>query len=254
MKDIHRFNTINQFHEFSNLPSPEHLLFSVIDNNKVKYPLDSRGMRWIQNFYSIGLKRNIAEKCNYGRQEYDFNEGIFTFVGPQQTLSIEMDQQAQSNPSGWLLLIHPDFLCNTALSDSIKSYDFFGYAIKEALFLSRKEEEVIVEILKNIEIEYGANIDKFSDNIIVSQLELLLNYAVRYYERQFLTRNIANHRILGRLEQLLEACFEDENMSENGTPTVTQIADSLQLTSTAKNISINNSFVLKFSLANVRND
>ncbi|MDW7693899.1 helix-turn-helix transcriptional regulator [Flammeovirgaceae bacterium SG7u.111] len=229
MNNTHRFDTISQFHAYSNLPKPEHPLISVVDYCQVKYPTDCDEIRWVQNFYSIGLKRNVQGKFNYGQLTYDFDEGVLAFVSPQQLLQIEINQQVAVNPSGWLLLIHPDFLWNTSLAKSIKKYDFFGYSVNEALFLSEKEEDVIVEILKNIQREYRSNIDKFSESIITTQVELLLNYAERYYERQFITRKIAHHQILSRLEDLLKDYFDDETLINQGIPTVKQIADLLNL-------------------------
>ena len=177
MKTIHRFKSINEFHNYSNLPKPEHPLISLVDYSKVNYLTNSNEIKWMQGFYSIGLKRNVSEKFNYGQQKYDFDEGVFSFVAPKQILTITINQNIKVNPSGWLLLIHPDFLWNTPLAKSIKNYDFFGYDVNEALFLSEKEENIIVELLKNIQREYQSNIDKFSQNIIISQIELLLNYA-----------------------------------------------------------------------------
>lgn len=229
MKTIHQFKSIREFHNYSNLPKPGHPLISLVDYSKVNYPTDSDKIKWVQDFYSIGLKRNVSEKFNYGQQEYDFDEGVFSFVAPQQILTIEINQNIQVNASGWLLLIHPDFLWNTPLAKSIKNYDFFGYAVNEALFLSEKEENIIIELLKKIQREYQSNIDKFSQNIIISQIELLLNYAERYYERQFITRKISNHQILIKLERILNNYFNNNETLINGIPTVTQIANDLNL-------------------------
>ena len=152
-----------------------------------------------------------------------------SFVAPQQILNIQINQNIEVKSSGWLLLIHPDFLWNTPLAKIIKNYDFFGYAVNEALFLSEKEENIIIDILKNIQREYQANIDKFSENIIITQVELLLNYAERYYERQFITRKINNHQILVKLEEKLDSYFNSSDILINGVPTVTQVANDLNL-------------------------
>lgn len=229
MKKIYRLNSISEFHKFSNLPKPEHPLISLVDYGNVQYQIDSNEIRWIQDFYTIGLKRNIRGKFNYGQQAYDFNEGVLAFVSPHQILHLDINQNVEVNPTGWLLLIHPDFLWNTPLAKNIKIYDFFGYAVNEALFLSEKEENVIVDILKNIQREYQSNIDKFSQDIIISQIGLLLNYAERYYERQFITRKITNHQILIRLEETLTEHFSNENSINKGIPTVKQIAGRLNL-------------------------
>lgn len=226
---MHRFETISEFHKYSNLPKPEHPLISLVDYSQVSYPTNADEIRWVQDFYSIGLKRNVSGKFNYGQQKYDFDEGVLAFVSPQQILTIEINQNITVNASGWLLLIHPDFLWNTQLAKTIKNYDFFGYSVNEALFLSEKEENIILDILKNIQREYQSNIDKFSANIIIAQIELLLNYAERYYERQFITRKITNHQILIKLEETLDDFFNKEIAIYKGIPTVKQIAESLNL-------------------------
>lgn len=229
MKTIIRFKSLSEFHSYSNLAKPEHPLISLIDYSDVNYPSDTDEIKWIQDFYSIGLKRNVSEKFNYGQQNYDFDEGVLSFVAPQQTLNIQINQNVKVNASGWLLLIHPDFLWNTPLAKLIKKYDFFGYAVNEALFLSEKEENNLVTLFKNIQKEYQSNIDKFSQNIIISQIELLLNYAKRYYERQFITRKITNHQILTRLEERLNYYFNNSEVLANRIPTVSQIANDLNL-------------------------
>lgn len=229
MKDIFRFNSIAEFHAFCDLPAAEHPLISLIDYSKVRYPVNDSELKWIQNFYSIGLKRNVNAKFNYGQQEYDFDSGLLTFISPLQFLKLEVNRDAVVEPSGWLLLIHPDFLWNTALAKKIKSYDFFGYSVREALFLSEKEERVIVDILQNIEKEYQSNMDKFSQELIVAQLEMLLIYAGRFYERQFLTRKKTSFELLERFEKLLADYYETGKQMEYGIPTVSYIAAQLHI-------------------------
>lgn len=229
MDDFLRFETLSAFHTYCNLPKPEHPLISLIDYGLVNYPSNTPNIKWVQNFYSIGLKRNVNEKFNYGQQQYDFDEGVLTFVAPQQVINIEINHNVTSEATGWLLLMHPDFIWNTTLAKTIKNYDFFGYAVNEALFLSEKEEQLIVDILNHIKQEYQSNIDKFSQNIIVSQIETLLSYAERYYERQFITRKISNHKILEKLEETLDSFFSEDHALTEGMPTVTQIAEELHL-------------------------
>lgn len=225
---MHTFNTLSEFHKFCALPKPEHPLISVIDYGQVDYQTIENQITWTQNFYSIGLKRNVSGKLRYGQQEYDFDEGLLTFIGPRQVLQFEM-LPSEKKPSGWLLLIHPDFLWNAPLAKAIKKYEFFGYAINEALFLSEKEEKTMVDILLHIQQEYRSNLDKFSQNIIIAQLELLLNYAERYYQRQFLTRKINNHEVLVRLEGFLDSYFNGEEAINKGLPTVQSVADTLNV-------------------------
>lgn len=229
MENTFHFHSLLEFHSFCGLPRPEHPLISLIDYNKVNYPKNDRELKWIQKFYSIGLKRNVNARFNYGQQQYDFDSGVLCFVSPEQFLKIEINPEAEAKPTGWLLLIHPDFLWNTPLVRKIKSYDFFQYAVNEALFLSDKEEKVIVDILLKIEQEYQSNIDKFSHDLIIAQIDLLLTYAGRFYERQFITRKKSNHEILTRFEEVLSNFFERDKLLGKGIPTVKAIADQLNV-------------------------
>ncbi|GGF04002.1 transcriptional regulator, AraC family [Chishuiella changwenlii] len=229
MEKTFRFHSLTEFHTFCGLPKPEHPLISLIDYSKVNYPINDKELKWIQQFYSIGLKRNVSERFNYGQQKYDFDSGVLTFVSPDQFLKVEINPDVKTQASGWLLLIHPDFLWNTDLSETISKYDFFQYAVNEALFLSDKEEAIIEEILQSIEKEYQSNIDKFSQGLIIKQLERLLIYAERFYERQFITRAKPNHEFVSRFESLLTAQFTTEKLLENGVPTVTSLAESMNI-------------------------
>lgn len=229
MKQPVRFNSISDFHAFCGLPSPEHPLISLIDYSKVRYVVENEELRWIQNFYSIGLKKNVSPKFNYGQQQYDFDSGVLCFVSPQQYLSLEINPDVEVEPTGFLLLIHPDFLWNTSLTRKIKSYDFFSYKVKEALFLSDKEEKILVDLFKNIEREYMANIDKFTQDLIIAQIELLLIYSDRFYERQFFTRKKSSHELLYKFEDILSQYFENGNLLENGIPTVKCIAEQMNI-------------------------
>ncbi|PZU17040.1 MAG: AraC family transcriptional regulator [Chryseobacterium sp.] len=224
------FKTINDFHKLSGLPKPEHPLVSLVDYGLVDYQTDEKEISWVQYFYSIGLKRNIPQgKFRYGQQEYDFDEGLLSFISPGQSMQLEINNDSLIKPTGWLLLIHPDFIWNTTLAKSIKKYDFFGYAINEALFLSEKEETVITDILLQIQREYHSNIDNYSQNIVIAQIELLLNYCERFYQRQFITRKKGSHQLLERLEKILDNCFSNNNLIDKGLPTAQYIAGLLNL-------------------------
>ena len=230
MKEVLHFKRISDYHKLANLKAPQHPLISLIDYTEIKYPENSKEIKWRQDYYTIGLKRNVAYKLFYGQQEYDFDEGVMTFIAPNQVMSLGENPNLNTKPSGWLLLIHPDFLWNTDLAKKIKNYDFFGYSVNEALFLSEKEEGLIISLLENIAVEYASNIDKFSQDIIISQLTTLLNYANRFYERQFITREKLNHRILNDFELVLLNSLSDEELEENGLPTVQKIAEKLSVT------------------------
>lgn len=227
-KNIHTFNTIGEFHKMSGLPKPEHPLVSLVDYGLVEYQTEEKEISWVQNFYTIGLKRNIQGKFRYGQQQYDFDEGLLSFVSAGQLVHLTVEK-LQVRPTGFLLLIHPDFIWKTSLAKNIKQYDFFGYAVNEALFLSEKEETVITDIFLNIQREYHSNIDKFSQNIIIAQIELLLNYCERFYQRQFITRKKSSHQILERLETILDDYFNNDNLIEKGLPTAQYMANALNV-------------------------
>ena len=228
-----RFKTISEFHQFRQLPAPEHPLISV---NEVKFVKQSEGkesMSWCYDFYCIGMKRVCLSpniKFRYGQQPFDFDEGIMSFVAPNQLLSFSIDtKEEEIKHSGWILFVHPDFLWNTPLAKTIKKYDFWNYSVHESLFLSAKEELTIINIFKNIQQEYHENIDQFSKQIIISQIESLLNYADRFYHRQFITREKSNHQILERLEKLLSDYFDCDDLAKKGLPTVHYISETLNI-------------------------
>ena len=227
-KGIHTFNTIGEFHKMSGLPKPEHPLVSLVDYGLVEYQTDEKEISWVQHFYTIGLKRDIQGKFRYGQQQYDFDEGLLSFVSSGQVVHLTVEKP-KVKPSGFLLLIHPDFIWNTPLAKKMKQYDFFGYAINEALFLSEKEEAVITHILESIQQEYHSSIDKFTQNIIVAQIEQLLSYCERFYQRQFVTRAKTNYQVLARVEAILDNYFNDEKLLEKGTPTAQYLAEQLHL-------------------------
>lgn len=229
MANTFRFRTLSDLHTYYGLPAPEHPLISVIDYSKVNYPEGAQELKWMQDFYIFALKRNVQAKFNYGQQPYDFNSGVLSFFAPLQLLQVEIKPDVRVQQSGWLLLLHPDFLWNTPLAASIKNYDFFQYKVNEALFLSDKEERVMGEIFQNIEQEYRSNMDKFSHSLIINQLEYLLIHADRFYNRQFLTRRISNHQILHKLETLLDGYFAENTLIDKGIPTVQFVADALNI-------------------------
>ena len=220
----HRINTISEYHEVMGLPKPEHPLISVINLESVQREPGIEPVSLVFDFYSISLKRNCSAKFKYGQQRYDFDEGVMFFMSPGQVFGIEIEKDVPIKRTGWLLLVHPDYLWNTTLARTIKQYEYFDYAVHEALFLSDKEETAIVGILQSIRQEYQSNIDKFSQDIIIAQLELLLVHADRFYHRQFLTRKITNHKILDRLEELLTNYFNSDDLVNKGLPTVQHIA------------------------------
>ena len=222
----HRIKTIAEWHQFRYLPKPEHPLISVINFADFKMLRENEPKSIVNNFYSISLKRSFHAKMKYGQQEYDFDEGVMFFISPGQVFSIEADTAIQH--TGWSLLLHPDFLWNTPLAQKIKQYEYFSYAVHEALHLSEKEEAMIAGIMQNIEQEYHSNIDKFTEDLIIAQIELLLIYSERFYNRQFITSKIDNHQILDRLKNILNEYFNSDAIKK-GLPTVQYIAKALNV-------------------------
>ena len=222
--------TISKFHKFRKLPPPLHPLLSVIDVATVTLPESSAPEQLLFGFYSISVKRMEKVKVQYGQQPFDFNEGIMSFMAPNQVFSIAIDKDGkQVKRTGWVIYIHPDFLWNTALAKSIHQYDFWDYSLHEALFLSAQEEAIVNGIIQNILQEYQSAIDTFSKQIVISQLEGLLSYANRFYNRQFITREKSSHEILERLEKLLYTYFESDDLSTRGLPSVQHVAEELHI-------------------------
>ncbi|MGZ3884820.1 MAG: helix-turn-helix domain-containing protein [Bacteroidia bacterium] len=219
-----RIKTITEFHRLRDLPPPEHPLISLVDYSRIA---PAHGTV-VFDYYSISIKRGVG-KMHYGQQEYDFDEGVMYFMAPNQVLRVEPDPNDTGQRSGWILLVHPDFLWNTPLAATIKKYEYFDYAVNEALFLSEKEEATLTTIVQNIQQEYRSNIDAFSQTIIISHIETLLNYADRFYQRQFITRKKANHQILDRLEKLLSDYFNGADIGTKGLPAVEDLAGSLNV-------------------------
>ena len=227
-----QFKTISEFHEFAQLAKPQHPLLSVVDVGTVPHWNGDESTTMVLDFYTISVKRMRNVNVQYGQHPFDFNEGILSFMSPGQVFSMAVANKAEGvEKSGWVIYIHPDFLWNTPLAKTIRRYNFWDYSLREALFLSAKEEATITNVMLAIEQEYNATIDPFSKQIIVSHVENLLNYADRFYHRQFITREKANHQVLERLETLLQDYFNRDDLVERGLPTVQYVADYLHLSS-----------------------
>lgn len=223
----YRIKSITEVHRLAGLEKPNHPLISIVDVSKFTNNPEVNAV--VFDFYAVSLKRG----CNnllYGQQKYDFDEGLMAFMAPGQILRGE-ESGLPPQLEGWMLFFHPDFLWNSPLAKKIKQYEYFGYASNEALFLSDKEETMMNGIIENIRNEYHANIDKFSQDVIIAQLELLFTYVQRFYERQFITRKITNSQILNRLENVLAAYFENEDLLAKGLPTVQYVAEKLNVSS-----------------------
>lgn len=182
----------------------------------------------VLSYYKISYKPKFEGKIRYGQTFYDFNEGGLLFAAPNQVLGCSSDMQ-RSQISDYTLLIHPDFLWNYPLAKKIKQYNFFSYSANEALHLSDQEKETIISIFRIIEEELNSRIDEFSQDVIISQIELLLNYANRFYKRQFITRKVVNNDLLQKLEEILDGYFANEKSLSKGIPTVQYLSESLNV-------------------------
>lgn len=220
-------DSISEWHRFLKLPAPEHPLISVVNFDEVECYQGKELLTFLYNFYMLGIKKNCKGKIKYGQQTYDFDSGVMNFFSPAQIITSELS--SDDRLAGIWLLIHPDFLRNYSLGKIIKDYGFFSYALNEALHLSDKEEKTVTSILLNIEQEYRSVIDTYSQDVIISHIELLLNYSNRFYNRQFITRKHASNDLLIHLEKLLSDYFESANVREKGLPTVHFISEQLHV-------------------------
>jgi AraC family transcriptional activator of pobA len=220
------FNSISELHRALGLPKPLHPLISLVDYSNIRADTTELEKGIIFNFYKISYKKNYTGKVKYGQSYYDFDEGGLSFVSPNQVISVLDDE---GDYGGYTLLIHPDFIRNFPLGRKIKDYGFFSYSVAEALFLSDKEKEIIIGLFKNIETELDSAIDLFSQEVVVSQLELLLSYSKRFYNRQFITRKSASNDLLSKTEELLDNYFTVEKALLKGLPSVQEIADELNV-------------------------
>lgn len=225
----YRIKSITEYHRILGLPKPKHPLISVINMGSFQRPDMDGPVSLIFDFYSISLKRNFDARIKYGQQNCDFDEGVLFCMAPGQLWTLEIDPKATVQPSGWMIIIHPDFLWNTSLAKTIKQYEYFCYSVTEALYLSDKEETVLNHIARQIEEEYHQNIDKFSQNVIIAQLEVILTYTERFYQRQFITRKISSSQIISRVEDVLADYFNSDALAQKGLPPVSYIAGQLNL-------------------------
>jgi len=220
-------NSITELHRLLDIAKPKHPLVSVINFEEIKCFEEETLRSVAYNFYCIAIKKNFEGKMKYGQQYYDFDEGVMTFFSPMQVVTTDIVPGLKL--SGHWLVIHPDFIANYGLGKNIKKYGYFSYSVSEALHLSQDEEISIADIFKNIEKEYRSVIDHFSQDVIISQIELLLTYCNRYYNRQFITRKKVNRDLLGALEILLSDYFESELLQQAGLPGVKYLSDKLNV-------------------------
>ncbi|WP_334125707.1 helix-turn-helix transcriptional regulator [Empedobacter brevis] len=228
MKTPVNVSSISILHQFFGLKKPSNPLISVFNFDEMKLEKQTILNTIMTDFYVVALKKDCAGgKCKYGQQYYDFDEGMMYFVAPNQVLQFE--NVLLNDVKGFVMVVHPDFLQTYPLASKIKDYGYFSYTANEALFLSEKEEKSILDIITNMNREIEANIDGFTQDLLVANLELLLKYCDRFYNRQFLTRKITNNHLLSKLETILNDYFKNEQLLQDGIPSVKFIAAKLNL-------------------------
>jgi len=229
MKEIIKLETISQVHRFLGLENPKHPLISVLRFSEVTQDLDIDKLKYNIGLYQISLKDNCQFTIkNYGRNSYDYEEGTMVFTAPDQVLEFTKEGVAEED-KGWTLLFHPDLIRKSELGKRINEYSFFSYAAYEALHVSDEERNTVTDIATKIESEFSNNIDAHSQILIISNLELLLNYCVRFYDRQFYTRTNLNQDISSQFKQFLRAYYEEEKQLEHGIPSVQYCGEALHL-------------------------
>ncbi|QJD97228.1 helix-turn-helix transcriptional regulator [Mucilaginibacter robiniae] len=206
----------------------QHPLVAVVDFGKVNTCI-SDGVKLTTDFYSILFKNYHKNKIKYGRQLIDFQNGSLVCMAPNQVIEMDNDVEESLDMLGWGLFFHPDLIRPTALNNSMKDYSFFTYEIAEALHLSEKEKQILYDCVLKIEAELQENIDIHSQAILVSNIELLLNYCSRFYGRQFITRKSSNHAVVVQVEKALNEYFKGNYISEKSLPTVKYLADQVHL-------------------------
>lgn len=227
MKPIINIKSISDINKFVHHET-KHPLVTVIDFSKMDEFMEE-GTRITCDFYSIMFKNYCANNMRYGRQSYDFQEGSLICIAPKQVVTMDTEIEKKEDMMGWGLFFHPDLLRGTSLGAKMKEYTFFSYETSEALHLSEKEKEILYDCVQKIETELQENIDSHSQTLIVSNIELLLNYCLRYYGRQFITRKNSNSNTVSQVEKLLKEYFQSNELKEVGLPTVKYLADNLHL-------------------------
>ena len=224
-ENIIRINTVTQLFNALGWEKPVHPLIGVVDVTQLEtlseeLKMEFEGVKMTSDLYSIILKDGDCGMM-YGRNKYDFEEGVLRFVAPSQIVS-----STSHTPStyGFMLIFHPDLLRNFDLGKNIGQYGFFNYAVHEALHLSKKEEDILIDIVKNIEGELASNIDKHTQEVIVTNIQLLLNYSKRFYDRQFITRTNSSSDVVSRVEELILEYYNKNIQLQQGTPTAEYFA------------------------------
>ncbi|BDU35932.1 helix-turn-helix domain-containing protein [Vibrio nigripulchritudo] len=228
MSRIIHIKTIDQIHKALGLPPPMHPLISLIPIDEKVTGYDYGDFTYVYDFYQIALKSGIKGNIVYGRNHYDYDQGSMIFTKPGQAQQYRNTESAEDE-CGWTLLFHPDLIRRSGLASQMDSYSFFSYDTNEALHISEREMQILNELVNQIVEEYSQNIDKHTQKLIVSNIELILNYCTRYYERQFIIRQNHNLDLMEKVDGILREYFESDAAVENGLPTVKYLSEAMYM-------------------------
>ena len=228
MPEILRIKSITQIHALMGMETAGHPLVSVFTHTPEMVQAYSR-IKVVADFYSISLKQGISGAFTYGRSAYDFEDGTLVFTAPDQVVAAPESPEGHSEQEGWTLIFHPDLIRRHPLGAAISTYSFFDYEVNEALHVSDKEKGILLGLIRTIEDEIRQNMDRHTQTLIVSNIQLLLNYCARYYDRQFYTRSDLSHDVVIRFQEMLSGYFQDRDQLELGLPSVKYCAERLHL-------------------------
>jgi AraC-like DNA-binding protein len=232
MQEILRVKSITQAQEMFGLEKPKHPLVMVYNHDNLKYPEEFAGKQVAIDLYQVTYKMCSVGSFGYGRNNYDFEEGTMIFTKPGQVLSFQDWNQIKGDSTGgWSLFFHPDLIRKSELGKHIDNYSFFSYDVHEALHLSDNEKKTIKDLVDKIQVEYSMNIDKHTQKLIVANIELLLDYCTRYYDRQFYTRENLNKDMVSKFEGLLKEYYDSGKALELGVPSVKYCGTELNMSS-----------------------
>lgn len=228
MKDIYCVKSINEVHQMLGLGAPKHPLITII-RKWPKIDFDFEKIKLTSELYLISMKGKISGTTfQYGKGSYDFADATLVFLAPKQVASFA-DPIEELDDSGWTIMFHPDLIRRSELGKEIENYSFFNYETNEALHLSDVEKQSLLELVKKIDLELNLNIDKHSQDIIIQNLESILKYSYRYYDRQFFTRTNQNKDLVSKFEQYLQSYFSSSDLSEKGVPSVKQCGEAMNM-------------------------
>ena len=233
MSEILHIKSITEFNKIIGLPEPKHPLIGVYEDEEIRDQVklenpDLAGIKFTMDMSMIMFKDKISGSMNYGRTRYDFQHGTLVFIAPGQVIEAP-EYEAEEDSHGWVLIFHPDLIRNSSLEQNMDGYSFFDYEINEALHLSKEEQNYLLGMVQQVKKEYSQNLDGHSHRLILSNLELLLNNCLRFYDRQFYTRSGFNKDFVASFEKLLKSYFHSEKPLELGIPSVSYFSDELNM-------------------------